>query len=468
MIRIIKTNLEARCEKWDFEDELDAIKKFLTFKVPNYFFARAYKMGVWDGTYTFFNGFNKTFATGLLDMFPEEIRRGLEIVDTRMKPIFTEGSFNIQGVTLRDYQLEAVIEAVERGRCIVTAPTNAGKTEMAAAIMKMVPVRTLWLTHRGNLLEQTRERLALRLGEEVGTYDKEMKHLKRVTVGMVQSIHSHLRRKETAAAVKRWLWSDIDMLIVDECHHQSAGTWFAIAKACNAYYRYGLSATPLLSDSIDNSKLIAMTGSEVKTVTNTHLIEEGISARPTIHRVQNTCFYGIRTSGWWEAYSRGIENNEDRNQTIAEIVSKHILAKEPVLVLCNTVKHADNLMSLLAGKEVLFVSGETEFSDRNKALHDLEEGTLGALVATPIFDEGADAPNIRVLVLAGGGASPTQLLQRLGRGMRKKQEGENKVHVYDFFDLGDRYLAKHSRERFAVYKKEGFEVVNTTREEITK
>jgi superfamily II DNA or RNA helicase len=245
-----------------------------------------------------------------------------------------------------------------------------------------------------------------------------------------------------------------------QCHHQSAATWFKVSKNINAFYRFGLSATPLMREEIQNLRLISMTGEEIKTITNREMIMRGFSAAPKIYRIKNFSLKFMRARNWQAAYIAGIELNNDRNNIIAGIARLHKLRKEPVLILIQTFRHARELLSRMTNGTIL-VSGLTEAQERNQKLAMLERNEIPAIVATPIFDEGMDLPAIKVLILAGAGKSHMKLLQRIGRGMRKKPSGENVVRIYDFEDRGDRYLEAHSVYRLSLYRKEGFDVIPT-------
>jgi superfamily II DNA or RNA helicase len=69
---------------------------------------------------------------------------------------------------------------------------------------------------------------------------------------------------------------------------------------------------------------------------------------------------------------------------------------------------------------------------------------LPVLIATTIFDEGVDVSGINCLFLAAGGKSMRQLLQRIGRGLRKKSDGSC-IEVYDdVLDYHNEHLTRHT------------------------
>lgn len=64
---------------------------------------------------------------------------------------------------------------------------------------------------------------------------------------------------------------------------------------------------------------------------------------------------------------------------------------------------------------------------------------------------------MRTLINAAGGDSEANLLQVLGRGLRRLPGQKDEIDVYDFYDQG-KYLMRHSKHRIIWYKKEGFPV----------
>jgi superfamily II DNA or RNA helicase len=457
MIKAEMNNLLVRCLSFTSLDEETALKKRLTFKVPNYFFSRAYRRGVWDGSFTFYNGYTKSFPTGLFFNFPDEIKQNFIMIDSRKIPIVPRSTVvKLRGVELRDYQAALVREAVRTSRCIVLAPTNAGKTEVAAGIISLLPCKTLWLTHRGNLMVQTRDRLKGRLGKSIGMLYGSVCDLQNITIAMVQTLNNRLATNSPVRSTFLKFLASVDMLIIDECHHTSANTWYNIARKCKAYYRFGLSATPLVGDAINDNKLISQTGATLRSVTNLEMVERGFSAKPTIFRVTYPSGEAEAYRDYLEAYRFGVELNSSRNAVVGAICRQHVVAREPTLVLVNTIRHAEALRPLVP--DAVFVNGATSYMDRVEILKKLSSGAVSVVVATPIFDEGADVPNVRVVVLAGAGKSFVRVLQQIGRGMRRKSGGENTVSIYDFVDTGSSYLTAHANRRLQFFKKEGFEI----------
>jgi superfamily II DNA or RNA helicase len=104
----------------------------------------------------------------------------------------------------------------------------------------------------------------------------------------------------------------------------------------------------------------------------------------------------------------------------------------------------------------IFVSGSDATEDRNLVIDCMRDGEPGTYIATPIFDEGIDVPAVDTIILAAAGKSHVKLLQRIGRGLRKK-EGDNILIVHDFLDDTNSYLLEHSQERVDTYARQKFE-----------
>jgi len=129
-------------------------------------------------------------------------------------------------------------------------------------------------------------------------------------------------------------------------------------------------------------------------------------------------------------------------------------------VLVRELWHGDNISTLLRDKQVphAFVHGQMPTDEVERQKVRLTEGKIGVLIASPIFGEGVDIPSVRALIVADGGQSTANVLQKIGRGLRRKAD-DNRLDVIDFADMTHKWLAKHSQERVALYQGEGFEVI---------
>jgi len=257
-----------------------------------------------------------------------------------------------------------------------------------------------------------------------------------------------------------------DNVLVSNCHRISANTWEKTLKACSgAYYRYGLSATALLRDDISNMIVKGLTGDEIVTVTNQDLITLGISAFPSVY-LMNIVEPKIPEHFTFDmAYDSGVLFNTNRNELIVSTADRFVKLGKSVFILVWRISHGELLLKMLRerGIDCEFISGgKTEhISD---CLCRFDEKSLKCLISSTISDEGLDVPAMDVLIMAVGFKAPLKTIQRVGRGLRKKKEGENVVTIVDFIDWHDkRYLLHHSKDRCREYVNMGikmYEVVD--------
>lgn len=84
------------------------------------------------------------------------------------------------------------------------------------------------------------------------------------------------------------------------------------------------------------------------------------------------------------------------------------------------------------GVEALAVHGEIPQDERQDALDRLQDGSIAALVAPRILDEGIDVPNIDCGIVLSASRGRRQMIQRLGRVIRKKLDGRSALFIVIF------------------------------------
>lgn len=415
-----------------------------------YQFMPRYRSGMWDGYIRLTKG--SKFPTGLLSLVIDNLRaQDIYQIETlhyttpdRSFDVITPEMF--AGIMLRPYQIGAARTLLAFGRGIAKMATNSGKTEIMAAMAKAFNGKVIVLTTKKDLLHQTATRLENRLQEQTGIIGDGCWEPKRVTVATIQTLVRYLGRMRSELG-------DLDVVMYDECHHESSKTSQEVMLSLDAPCRYGFSGTPLVNDKLSDLILIGATGPVLVEVTNAQLIKQGISAEPLVE------MYSVEGNGvlfdttWSDAYSELIVKYTQRNQLLAKVVKRK--RARSTLILVERIEHGKLLQQALPGST--FVNGGSPMEQRKAILDELRKGLGAIVIATPIFDEGIDVPAVSLLVLAGGGKSPKNLLQRLGRGMRRKAD-DNFLHVVDFVDDTNKHLLQHSLERARVYEQEGFRV----------
>jgi len=462
--------------KWQTTPEEDVVINSATSARPKqYWHIPGYQTGSWDGYVKFYNQRSKTLPTGLV----AEATAALEAAGF-------PASITIQtdyecppriGATL-NYEIESghqlrVLEAMlAHKRGIIHAATNAGKTKIAQAWCALHQVRVLYLVPSKELLKQTVESFQRDTNLDVGWISAEegWRAGKDVTVCLVSSV---ARRKNRAGKVANQKVVDrfqeiaatFQAVIVDECHHLSAETWRWVLKALkNANYRYGLSGSPWQhGDPAEALRVKALLGPVIATVTNEELIAKGWSAKPVISMIDVPSQFPLKLDDYSEVYEAGIVSSTLRNSMIVEICRTFQEQEKTCLVVSTRIAHCEILSDMLkvAGVEHRVVIGQTEKDSRKQDLVDFRERKFPILISN-VLSEGVDIPSLNGLVFSSGGKSSKQMLQRVGRGVRKKLTGKNEVEIYDFIDNSHSYLLKHTLERVELYHREGFEVNQAT------
>ena len=456
-MKIVVGEINSRVYSKDFRI-LAIVKKACSARPPGFQFMPKYKNSTWDGFISLMES-TTSFPTGLLGLVVEALKAKNHKVEIDWgvysnEPELYVGPTMLHGITLRDYQIEAIEKLLEAQRGVAKMATNSGKTEVFAAILKALgDKKALIVVHRKELLHQTVDRLSKRLGRTIGKVgDGYVESGDGITVAMIQTLSGILNAPRTEFFHH---FDTNEVVIVDECHHVSANQMMDALHKIPGKYRYGFSGTPLKNDVLADLKLMSVTGRVIVDVSNMDLIEQGFSAVPIIYMHD---IISDKDDEWdldyHSAYSQYIVNNSQRNDLIVDLAGKAAQAGEVVLVLVTHIEHGELLARKSGG---IFSSGEHTTKHRMNVLDDMRKGIFGVYIASTIFDEGVDVPAINTLILAGGGKSGLKLLQRLGRGLRYKP-GENVLKVHDFIDETNKYLMKHSEDRIDVYVEEGFRI----------
>lgn len=408
-----------------------------------------------------------TFPTGLLPKVFErfnQLKLNPELQDFRHKPFL-----GVQGkhkVKLRDYQEIALVSGLDNKLGELDWPcgvfkiaTGGGKTELAVALYETNPVATVFIVHRKHLITQARERFKF-YGIDTGQIGDSVfnPHPTGITVATIQTI-ARLLKANDPQKLRQFMFAG--QIFFDEAHlcasKITGGNQFiAISRQFRqAYYRWGLTATPFMKDEYSNQLLMGATGDLLCTISNAQLIKAGHLTPPRVVIIKVPEVIGPK--GWPDVYDRAIVLNIIRNNMI---INELIKAPKPALVMCNRVGHAKilhNLANLKGLNLPAIVQGSTSNNQRAKLLGDLQSGRIDTIIATTVFDEGLDLPELATLVLAGGGKSTVAQLQRIGRGLRRAK-GKKEILVIDFKDMSGTILKKHSAARKKVWKDEGFTI----------
>ena len=451
----------------------DVIDQACRFRKSGYRHSTAYKNRVWDGYTRLFSRAKHAFPTGLKarvikfykKTYPNikfNIKDYREFKSNKQVPKIQD--VELEGVTLRKHQVRAGNAMLKKRHGVLWASTNSGKTEVAIALIKALDEPTLFLVKGKDLVLQTYERFKRRLGEEnIGIVMSDKWDVRKFTVASADTLARRFSpSKVTKNSVARKaqveeLLTTIRVVIIDECHTLASDGLFSIVRYCTAPYRYGLSGTPFKRGDKQDLKLIALTGEVCCKITNKEMIEDGVSVPTDITFIDIDSPQLTPGLDYQTAYDDGIVYNIYRNNIICDAAVAYYQQGKQVLIIVKKIDHGHAISDLLVATGEFvphqFIHGSIPTETRTEALENFKNGITKVLIASSILDQGVDIPNINVLIFASGGNSYIRAIQRVGRGLRL-HDSKDRLIVIDFSDRTNKYLAKHSIERFKTYASE--------------
>lgn len=472
--------------------EYHQLQIFLTRYVDGYQYQKPFKIGVWDGTVSFFEK-EKGIAFGLwlevkkhleklnfefkienIEDFPinkdikeEDIEEWCKIFfkshkhpDDRNKPFIPY-----------DYQIKAVTQIVKYRYCNIEVGTGGGKSliygiflfyymqrvKQNAKFLIIVPTIGLVKqfyndlnSYNDGFYKEATNPLRLRMHEVMSNKPRENDN-PNIVIGTYQSLE-----KESKAFFKQF-----DCVTVDEAHKAKASTLKTILNktANNATYRFGMSGTFPDSQSADYLTVLSQTGPIVSKVETHKLIELGTVTPVKIKAVIlnhddpefRTNLYWIKQAGRGkEAYDlerEYIHNSKKRTDFIIDkIISK---VTKNTLVLFHTIEYGTKLYeecrNRLTGQDVYYIDGETD-GEKRESIKKTMEDTSGKkpkiLIASfGTFSTGISVKSLANVIFADSFKSEQLIIQSIGRILRLHNDKEIAT-VFDIVDVFDKNL-KH-------------------------
>jgi superfamily II DNA or RNA helicase len=366
---------------------------------------------------------------------------------------------SLNGFTPRPYQQKACSKIVEGkipNRATLVMATGAGKTILSAAIISRLQVPTIFYTYSLDLLEQTAQVYEKALGVKIGKVGGRYFSIEDITVATVQTVYNCLNKTDKRAVKLLDYLNTVEAQFVDEGHMLGADTIYAVSAFADPYYSYALTATPFREDGKEIF-IEAATGPIIELISEEELVRGGyiLPVRVEIYPIKH---YPTKVKKYQTLYEREIVDHWERTRSIVKAAKKY--ADKQVIVLVKDIFHGNKLSELLRAP---FIHGSTSTEERTQALQKFKEKKINLLIASSILKQGVDIPEAEVLILAHGGASLVELMQKIGRVRRPSQDKTVGI-IVDFYDeiqpLQDNdVLLAQAKKRIVFYKTKGFEIV---------
>ena len=460
------------------------LSEFFSFYVPGYKFMPAYRNKVWDGKIRLFNVNNCELPLGLLTYvinFAKKLNYEITVEDQLMHTNkYDEDDIMsyIDSLDLpfivRDYQFNAVHRALTVKRAILLSPTGSGKSLIIYILMrflleKLENKKILVIVPTTSLVEQMYTDF-----EEYSEKDEAFDvrdEVHRIYSGKPKTNLSENIIVTTWQSVyklpKTW-FEQFGVVFGDEVHGFKSKSLTSIMNKCEvAPYRFGTTGT---LDGTQTHKLVleGLFGRVFNVTTTYDLMESDTLAQLKIQAIVLKYSEEVRKGFGKRKYQDEIDyivRSEKRNNFIRNLT---VDQTGNTLVLFQFVeKHGKPLYELInskvdEGRKVFFVSGNTETGDR-EAIRRITEKQKDAIIVASLgtFSTGINIRNLHNIIFASPSKSQIKVLQSIGRGLRKSDDGR-RTTLYDITDdlswkNRKNYAYLHGAERLKIYSKEKFE-----------
>jgi superfamily II DNA or RNA helicase len=359
-------------------------------------------------------------------------------------------------LTLEQQKAATALMAHDTG--VLAATTAFGKTVVAAKLIAERDRNTLILVHRQQLLDQWIARLRAFLDIDPNDIGVIRGGKKRPTgVVDVALIQSLVRKGEVSDLIENY-----GHLVVDECHHLSAVSFEAIARAAKAKYVLGLSATVTRKDG--HHPIIFMQCGPIRYRVDA---KKQAASRPFSQRVvlRRTAFHSARLAAGTAPSIQGlyamIAQDEKRNAMIFEDVLSALEAGRSPVIITERKDHLQAIAERLSkfAKNVIVLKGGMTAKQRGQAKDALEaipDEAERVIVATGRYlGEGFDDARLDTLFLTMPISWRGTLAQYAGR-LHRLHAAKREVIIYDYVDQDEPMLAKMAGRRLAGYSVLGY------------
>ena len=463
--------IKVECEK-SISQELSS---YFSFRVPGYQFVPAYKNKLWDGFIRLYDLRTNQIYHGLVPYIEKFCAERNYTSEINSEINVTESFSLVEAVDfirtldlpheIRDYQLNAFVQAVRNRRLLLLSPTASGKSLILYVILRWLQEsdykRGLLIVPTTSLVEQ------MYTDFESYGYDSE-KYCHRQYSGKEKHTNKLLTITTWQSIYKNDAdyFEQFDFVMGDEAHQFKAKSLTTILSGCtNAKYRIGTTGT---LDGTQTHRLVleGLFGPVYKATTTSELIDKGQLASFKIKCLilkhnEAVC----KQARDWD-YNTEIDyivQNPARNEFIRNLA---LSLNGNTLILFQFVeKHGKDLYTIIKDsvkdRHVFFVFGGTDVEVRESVRAITEKERDAIIVASyGTFSTGVNIRNLHNIIFASPSKSRIRNLQSIGRGLRKGDNKEEAVlfDIADDFRIGKfvNYTLKHFIERVKIYDDEKF------------
>jgi superfamily II DNA or RNA helicase len=455
------------------------LKEYFSFYVPGYKFIPSYRRKQWDGKIRLFNPITCELNVGLyaklcrfaadrhyhmqMEHSPYGLPNATNKVD-HQKLVSSQALWKMP-FPPRDYQYDAITHGIQRKRAVLLSPTGSGKSFIIYNLMRWY----LENNDKSVLIVVPTTSLVEQMYKDFKDYGfdaenechiiysgKDKKTDKRIVITTWQSVY-RLGKD----------WFDVfGCVFGDECHLFKAKSLTTLMNKCTeAEYRFGTTGT-LDGSQVHKLVLEGLFGPTKRVTFTRDLQDKGTLAKLKIDMLLLDYSEETRIMNKELTYQEEVDflvTYEPRNKFIRNLA---VTQKGNTLVLFQFVeKHGEILHKMIKevqSDKVYYVHGGTDTSDR-EAIRGIVEKQDGAIIVASLgtFSTGINIRNLHNIIFASPSKSQVKVLQSIGRGLRKADNGQD-TKLYDLSDdmqyhSRQNFTLKHAGERIKMYTKEKFD-----------
>jgi superfamily II DNA or RNA helicase len=461
------------------------MNEHFSFEAPGAKFHPLYRAKAWDGKIRLFSLFTKEILMGLKDYilkfakdneYSVDLSQYDQVSDQVSYEEVKEFCMSLQLASkgklleVRDYQVDAIYQAISSGRKLLLSPTGSGKSLIIYSLIRWnhkSSRKQLIIVPTTSLVEQLYT--DFEDYSSINGWDVSM-HCHRIYGGHEKSNTADITIStwQSLQKLPKQFFADFDCVYGDEAHLFKAKSLTGIlAKCANAAYRIGTTGT---LDGTQTHKLVleGVFGPVYKVTTTKTLIDNKQLADLKIFCLVLEYSDDIKKTAKALDYQQEMDflvTNPKRNVFIRNLA---VSRKGNTLVLFQYVeKHGKILHEMIKdkvaeGRTVFFVHGGTDTEQREQVRAITETESNAIIVASyGTYSAGVNIKNLHNIIFSSPSKSRVRNLQSIGRGLRVSDTKDTCA----LYDIGDdlswkkhkNFTLQHMVERIKIYNEEGFD-----------
>jgi len=235
----------------------------------------------------------------------------------------------------------------------------------------------------------------------------------------VASVQTIIKRLNYMTSVN---WQP-DLIIVDEAHHGTAGSWRKIIDHFSDALVLGVTATPIRADGQGLGRQWGgLFDDLVEGPSVMDLINEGYLVKPRIFTPPNALDLSDLGTSMGDYKKDDLAKLVDKPTITGSAVEHYasLCAGTPAVVFCVNVAHAEHSAEQFrqAGFKFYAVDGSMDDDKRKTILGGLADGSVQGVCSCDLISEGTDIPAIGCAILLRPTQSKGLYLQQVGRALR--------------------------------------------------